>query len=134
MFYLLVFYSHWIINGYTVGYSCFQKLISVLAIVIPVPEISLFALDINLATDHCPNTLEHQLGRRSLSRQCRTSTWLLIIVRTFWNINLATDHCPKTLEHQLGCRLLSQYSRTSTWLPIIFPTLWNINLSADPLT
>ncbi|KAI2799490.1 hypothetical protein BLOT_011395 [Blomia tropicalis] len=42
----------------------------------------------DLATDHWYDTLEHQIGSRSLGRHSGTWTWPPIIITTLWNINL----------------------------------------------
>ncbi|KAI2802283.1 hypothetical protein BLOT_010476, partial [Blomia tropicalis] len=77
------------------------------------------------------NYTKYQLGRPSLGRLSRTSTWPPIIGKTFSNINLAADHWEDSLEHQLCRRSLGRLSRTSTWPPIIEKTFSNINLAAN---
>ncbi|KAI2799744.1 hypothetical protein BLOT_014676, partial [Blomia tropicalis] len=59
-------------------------------------------------------TFEHQLGRRSLERQSRTSIWPPIIGE-FESVAIV-DH---PLEHQLGRRSLGSDFRTLNWSPII---------------
>ncbi|KAI2802576.1 hypothetical protein BLOT_010034 [Blomia tropicalis] len=86
------------------------------------------------------DTLEHQLGRRSLFQHSGTSTWLpksrglrcistwpVIIVPTLWNINLAADHWNNAFVHQLGRRSLEKHSCRSSWPKIFGTTLSNIN-------
>ncbi|KAI2807424.1 hypothetical protein BLOT_005359 [Blomia tropicalis] len=59
-----------------------------------------------VAADHCDDTMEHPIDRRSLGQ-------------TLWNTNLAAGHLGDTLEHQIGRRTLRRQFGTPTWLPII---------------
>ncbi|KAI2802332.1 hypothetical protein BLOT_010525, partial [Blomia tropicalis] len=94
--------------------------------------------------------LDHQLGRRSLGRHSRSSTWPPIIGRTFSNINLAADHWEDILDHKRIVSIeysfdmlvaipmfetkvmsLGRNSGTLTWPLIIEKSFSKINLAAD---